>query len=95
MKRRGASARDEWARNRSPWFLSVSPSPTAAAVVPLCLSLDYYLKLYYLGTDSDRIRKDTNSDVTIYHILFRIRIRIRIQNGYFDFAFAFEYLLNL
>jgi hypothetical protein len=92
MKRRGASARDEWARNRSPWFLSVSPSPTAAAVVPLCLSLDYYLKLYYL-TDSDRIRKDTNSDVTINHILFRIRIRIRIQNGYFEFAF--EYLLNL
>jgi hypothetical protein len=26
--------------------------------------------------DSDRIRTDTNSDVTIYHILFRIRIQI-------------------
>jgi hypothetical protein len=46
-----------------------------------------------VGMDSDRIRKDTNSDVTIYHILFRIRIRI--QNRYFDFGFAFEYLLDL
>jgi hypothetical protein len=29
-----------------------------------------------LGMDSDRIRTDTNPDVTIYHIVFRIRIRI-------------------
>jgi hypothetical protein len=46
----------------------------------------------------DRVGSDThdmNSDVTIYHILFRIRIRIRIQNGYFEFGFTFEYLLDL
>jgi hypothetical protein len=42
------------------------------------------------GFGSDRI-----SDVTIYDILFWIRIRIRIQNGYFEFGFAFEYLLVL
>jgi hypothetical protein len=34
-----------------------------------------------VGMDSDRIRTDTNSDVTIYHILFRIRIRIRILSN--------------
>jgi hypothetical protein len=45
--------------------------------------------------DSDRIQTDTNPDVTIYHILFRNRIRIRIQNEYFEFGFAFEYLLDL
>jgi hypothetical protein len=43
---------------------------------------------------------DTNLDVTIYHILFRIQMRIRIlsnpnTNGYFEFGFAFEYLLDL
>jgi hypothetical protein len=32
-----------------------------------------------LGMDSDRIRTDTKSDVTIYHILFQIWIRIRIR----------------
>jgi hypothetical protein len=37
----------------------------------------------------------TNSDATIYHILFQIRIRIRIQNVYFEFGFTFEYLLDL
>jgi hypothetical protein len=31
--------------------------------------------------DSDRIRTDMNSDVTIYHILFRIRIRIQILSN--------------
>jgi hypothetical protein len=35
----------------------------------------------FLGMDSDRIRTDTNSDVTIYHILFRIRIRLRILSN--------------
>jgi hypothetical protein len=35
----------------------------------------------HLGMDSNRIRTDTNSDVTIYHILFRIRIRIRILSN--------------
>jgi hypothetical protein len=44
-----------------------------------------------LGMDSDRIHTDTNPDVTIYHILFRIRIRIRI----FRIRIAFEYLLDL
>jgi hypothetical protein len=34
-----------------------------------------------VGMDSDRIRTDTNSDVTIYRILFRIRIRIRILSN--------------
>jgi hypothetical protein len=53
-----------------------------------------------LGMDSDRIRTDTNADVTIYHILFEFRYeyeyyRIRIQNEYFEFGFVFEYLLNL
>jgi hypothetical protein len=48
-----------------------------------------------IGMDSDRIRTDTNSDVTIYHILFQIRIRIRIQNKYFEFGITFEYLLDL
>jgi hypothetical protein len=45
--------------------------------------------------DSNRICTDTNSDVTIYHILFRVRIRIRIQNKYFEFGFTFEYLFDL
>jgi hypothetical protein len=55
----------------------------------------------FLEMDSHRVRTDTNSDVTIYHILFQIRkyeyvyYRIQIQNGYFEFAFAFEYLLDL
>jgi hypothetical protein len=32
-------------------------------------------------TDSDRICTNTNSDIIIYHILFRIRIRIRILSN--------------
>jgi hypothetical protein len=42
-----------------------------------------------IGMDSNRIRTDTSSDVTIYHIL----IRIWIKNG--NFEFTFEYLLDL
>jgi hypothetical protein len=38
-------------------------------------------RLPCVGMDSDRIRTDTNADVTIYHILFRIRIRIRILSN--------------
>jgi hypothetical protein len=34
-----------------------------------------------VGMDSDQIRTNTNSDVTIYHILFRIRIRMRILSN--------------
>jgi hypothetical protein len=34
-----------------------------------------------VGMDSDRICTNTNSDVTIYHILFRIRTRIRILSN--------------
>jgi hypothetical protein len=34
-----------------------------------------------IGMDSDGIRTDTNADVTIYHILFRIPIRIRILSN--------------
>jgi hypothetical protein len=53
-----------------------------------------------LGMDSDRIRMYTNSDVIIYHILFWFRIQIQILsntniNGYFEFGFTFEYLLDL
>jgi hypothetical protein len=51
----------------------------------LCSELQQRLdpiSLDWLGMVSDRICTDTNSDATIYHILFRIRIRIRIQNGY-------------
>jgi hypothetical protein len=51
-----------------------------------------------LGMDSDRIRTDTNSDVTIYNIYFKFGYKyeyywIRIQNRYFKFAF--EHLLDL
>jgi hypothetical protein len=31
-----------------------------------------------VGMDSDQIRMETDSNVTIYHILIRIRIQIRI-----------------
>lgn len=54
-----------------------------------------------LGMDPGRTCRHMNFDVTIYHILFQIRkyeyvyYRIQIQNGYFEFAFAFEYLLDL
>jgi hypothetical protein len=34
-----------------------------------------------VGMDSDRIRTDTNSNATIYHILFWIRIQIRILSN--------------
>jgi hypothetical protein len=38
-------------------------------------------RLWRVGMDSDRIRTDTNADVTIYHILFRIRIQIQILSN--------------
>jgi hypothetical protein len=41
---------------------------------------------------------DTNLGITIYHILIEFECKyflIHIQNGYFEFRFAFEYLLDL
>lgn len=46
-----------------------------------------------LEMDSHRICIDMNSNVTIYHILFRIRIQIlpdKIQNKYFEFGFRYS-----
>jgi hypothetical protein len=44
--------------------------------VAYCISRAVYraraAAYHRLGMDSDRIRTDTNSDATIYHILFRI-----------------------
>jgi hypothetical protein len=50
-----------------------------------------------LGVETDRIRMDANSNVTIYHILARIRIQIRISsdmNTKWIVEFLFGYLLN-
>jgi hypothetical protein len=59
-----------------------------------------HMTLLWVAMDSDQIRTNTNSDVTIYHIYFEFGYeyeyyRIRIQNGYFEFGFTFEYLLEL
>jgi hypothetical protein len=52
-----------------------------------------------LGVETDRIRMDANSNVTVYHILARIRIRIRISldtkpKRIVESEFLFGYLLN-
>ena len=54
--------------------------------------------LDYSGLDWDRIRMESNTDSTMYHILIWIRIQIRIlrmQNECLEFKYAFGYLLIL
>ena len=53
-----------------------------------------------LRMESDRIRMESDSDSTFYHILTRIRIQIRMlsdtmQNGCLEFEYGFGYLLDL
>ena len=50
--------------------------------------------------ESDRIRMESDSDSTFYHILTRMRIHIRMlsdtmQNGCLEFRYRFGYLLDL
>jgi hypothetical protein len=52
-----------------------------------------------VGMETDRIRTNTYSNVTIYHILVRIRIRIRISSDtnikwIVESELLFGYLLN-
>jgi hypothetical protein len=50
--------------------------------------------------ETDRIRMESDSDTTFYHILLKYEyefecFRIRIQNGCLKFGYTFGYLLDL
>jgi hypothetical protein len=53
----------------------------------------------YVGVETDPIRIDMNSNVTVYYILVQIRVRIQISpdtnsKRIFGCEFLFGYLLN-
>jgi hypothetical protein len=77
-----------WASSAWGWWATLCRSGRVAQSSARCLAVDrarfgdmhrcsiWRWTSYGCRMDSDRIRTNTNSDVTIYHILFRIRIRI-------------------
>lgn len=64
----------------------------APAFIGPIASMPCHMNALIVGMNLDRIRTDINSDVTIHHILIRIRIWIssnKIQNKYFGFGFIY------